>query len=75
MESAVTKEICALIEIVFISNLIFTPVGVLIVGYERRCIFLLEFKIPIPTRYVGWWSFAFLCVSHHGYDIFGYGGD
>jgi len=75
VEGAVTEEICAATELLFVSNLIFSPLGVLVRGDERRCIFLLRFKIPIIIIVVGWWVFSFSRVSHHGYNIFCHGGD
>ena len=41
VEGAVTEEIYAATEILFVSNFIFIPFGILIIGEKRRCIFLL----------------------------------
>jgi len=70
VEGAFTEEICAATEILFVSNFICIPLGVLIMGEERRCISLLRFGVPIIIIDVGWWGFAFSRVSHHGYNIF-----
>ena len=75
VEGAVTEEICAATELHFVSNLIFITLRVLIICEERRCISLLRFEIPLVIIVVGWWSFTFLRVSHHGYNIFCHGDD